>query len=162
MVPVPDTPMESVAFDALDITVTLPLALPAVVGAKVALKLALCPAARVMGALMPFKVNPVPLIVIWETAMLAAPEFVTVPESVWLFPTVTLPKLSVAGLELRAPTETCLPLLAVLTPWQPTRSARDERNSATATALNAFFEVVVLAADFIIVSQETGTFGSTD
>ena len=64
VVPTPDTPIAILVFDAFEVTVTLPLALPAVVGANVALKVALCPAARVTGAVIPLKLNPVPLIVI--------------------------------------------------------------------------------------------------
>jgi len=79
-VPVPDTPIVILALEAFEVTVTFPFALPVVVGAKVALKVALCPAASVIGEAMPLKVNPVPLIAIWEMLTLALPELVTIPE----------------------------------------------------------------------------------
>lgn len=59
--PMPDKPMLSVGFEAFEVMVTLPLALPAEVGANVTVKLVLCPAASVIGAMMPLKVKPVPL-----------------------------------------------------------------------------------------------------
>jgi hypothetical protein len=42
--------------------VTLPLALVAVCGANVRVKFVLCPAVNVTGAVIPVRVNPVPLI----------------------------------------------------------------------------------------------------
>ena len=47
-------------FDPFDTTEILPLALPADVGAKVALKVKLCPAVRVMGGFKPLMLKPVP------------------------------------------------------------------------------------------------------
>jgi hypothetical protein len=60
--PVPAREIVNVGLDAFELTVTLPLALPADVGAKVTVKLALCPAASVAGTEIPVTVNPVPLI----------------------------------------------------------------------------------------------------
>jgi len=59
--PVPDKGIVSVGFEALDVMVMLPLALPADDGANETLKVALCPAVRVTGAVIPVKVNPEPL-----------------------------------------------------------------------------------------------------
>ena len=59
--PVPVNGMVRVGFDAVEVIVTLPLISPAVVGANKTLKLALCPAARVTGALIPLKLKPAPL-----------------------------------------------------------------------------------------------------
>ncbi len=59
--PVPDNGMVRVGFDALDETVTLPLALPAEDGANETLKVALCPAVTATGAVIPLKLNPEPL-----------------------------------------------------------------------------------------------------
>jgi len=53
--------MAKVGLDALEVIVTLPLALPADVGVNVTLKLALWPAVRVTGAVIPLRLNPVPL-----------------------------------------------------------------------------------------------------
>ena len=60
-IPVPDSGMAKVGLDALEVIVTLPLALPADVGVNVTLKLALWPAVRVTGAVIPLRLNPVPL-----------------------------------------------------------------------------------------------------
>ena len=60
--PVPDNGMVNVGFEAVEVMVTLPLALPAEAGVKVTLKVALCPAVRVTGAVMPLRLNPVLLI----------------------------------------------------------------------------------------------------
>jgi hypothetical protein len=59
--PVPDKGIVRVGFDAFEVTVTLPLALPAAVGVNVTVKLALCPAVNVTGVVIPLRLNPVPL-----------------------------------------------------------------------------------------------------
>ena len=59
--PVPDKGMVSVGFEALDVIVMLPLALPADDGANETLKVALCPAFSVTGVVIPLKLNPEPL-----------------------------------------------------------------------------------------------------
>jgi hypothetical protein len=61
-VPVPDRAIVSAGLEALEVTVTVPVALPAVVGVKVTLKVALWPEVSVTGAVMPLIVKPVPLI----------------------------------------------------------------------------------------------------
>lgn len=61
-VPVPDSGMVMVGLDAVEVMVTLPLGLPADTGAKVTLKLALCPAVSVTGVVIPLRLKPVPLI----------------------------------------------------------------------------------------------------
>ena len=98
--PVPDREMVSVGFEALDVSVTVPLAVPVEVGANFTVKVVLCPAPRVSEELMPLRVNPVPLMVTFETDTLVPPVFVIVPDKDWFEPTVTLPKLSELGLEL--------------------------------------------------------------
>jgi hypothetical protein len=60
--PVPDKGMVRVEFGAFEVTVRLPLTLPADAGVKVTAKVALCPAVSVTGAVIPLAVNPVPLI----------------------------------------------------------------------------------------------------
>jgi hypothetical protein len=47
-------------FDPFDTTEMLPLALPVDVGAKMALKVKLCPAVRVMGGFNPLMLKPAP------------------------------------------------------------------------------------------------------
>jgi len=60
--PVPDRGMLNVGFDPFDVIVTAPLALPADAGVKATLKVALCPDVSVTGAVIPLRLNPVPLI----------------------------------------------------------------------------------------------------
>ena len=59
--PLPDKGIVRVGFEAFEVTVTLPLALPAAVGVNVTVKLALCPAVSVTGVVIPLRLNPVPL-----------------------------------------------------------------------------------------------------
>lgn len=59
--PVPERGIVSVEFEAVDATVTLPLALPAEAGVKVTLKLALWPVGRVVGVVIPLTLYPLPL-----------------------------------------------------------------------------------------------------
>ena len=56
--PVPDRGMVRVGFEALEVIVRFPLALPADDGANETLKVALCPADRVSGTVIPLRVNP--------------------------------------------------------------------------------------------------------
>jgi hypothetical protein len=80
VVPVPETGIVNVGFDAFELIVTLPLTAPADFGAKETLKLALCPAVSVTGALIPLRLNPVPLIPTWEIVTLEPPVLLTVSE----------------------------------------------------------------------------------
>jgi hypothetical protein len=80
--PVPESETVKVGFDPFDVRVTLPLALPAAVGVNVTLKLALCPAVSVTGAVIPLRLNPVPLIPTCEIVTLVPPVFVTVSDNV--------------------------------------------------------------------------------
>lgn len=61
-VPVPESGMLRVGLDAVEVMVTLPLGLPADRGAKVTLKVELCPAVSVTGVVVPLRLYPVPLI----------------------------------------------------------------------------------------------------
>ena len=61
--PVPDNGIDRVGLEALDVMVMLPLALPAEDGLNETVKVVLCPAVRVRGAVMPLRLNPLPLIV---------------------------------------------------------------------------------------------------
>ena len=60
--PVPDKGMVRVGFAEFDVTRTLPLALPADCGVNATVNVALCPAASVIGAVIPLRVYPVPFI----------------------------------------------------------------------------------------------------
>lgn len=61
--PVPESEMFNVGFDAVDVKVIVPLAAPAVVGANETLKVALLPAVKVTGAVIPARLNPTPLVI---------------------------------------------------------------------------------------------------
>ena len=62
VVPVPVSGIVNVGFDAVEVIVTLPLAATADCEVNETLKLAACPAVSVTGAVIPLKLNPVPLI----------------------------------------------------------------------------------------------------
>ena len=79
-VPVPDSGIVSVGLEAFEVMVTLPLALVADCGANVTVKFALCPAVSVSGAVIPLKLNPVPLIPTCEIETLEPPVLVTVSD----------------------------------------------------------------------------------
>ena len=78
--PDPDNGMVSVEFEASEVTVTVPLALPVEPGANWTVKVVLWPAPRVKEELMPLRVNPAPLMVTFETETLVPPVFVIVPD----------------------------------------------------------------------------------
>jgi hypothetical protein len=107
--PVPDTGMARVGFEAFEVTVRLPLALPADCGVNVTVKVAPCPAVSVTGAVMPLRLNPVPLIPTCEIVTLEPPVFVIVSDRDVLLPTVTLPKLRLVGFDPSAPGVTPVP-----------------------------------------------------
>jgi hypothetical protein len=52
--------MLRVGLEPSEVTVTLPVALPAEVGANFTLKLTLCPLFSVTGSVMPVRLNPAP------------------------------------------------------------------------------------------------------
>jgi hypothetical protein len=102
--------MVKVGVSAFEVMVTLPLAFATDCGVKVTLKLALCPAVSVTGAVIPVTVNPVPLTPTWEMVTLEPPVLVTVSDTDWLLPTITLPKFSLAGLSANWPLATPVPV----------------------------------------------------
>jgi hypothetical protein len=64
-------------FDAFDVTVTVPLNVPAEVGAKVTVNDVLCPGPRTTGGVIPEMLNPVPAAAAAEIVALVPPVFVT-------------------------------------------------------------------------------------
>ena len=59
--PVPDKGIVSDGFEAFDVIVTEPLALPVAVGVKVRERVVVCPAGNVRGVVIPLRVNAAPL-----------------------------------------------------------------------------------------------------
>jgi hypothetical protein len=78
-------PLKGIArlgLEASEVTVAVPLKLPADVGAKITLNVVLCPGVNVTGGVRPETLNPVPAAATAEIVALVPPVFVTV--SVWL------------------------------------------------------------------------------
>ena len=96
-VPAPLNATEFGEFGALLATSTLPVRLPAVVGANKTLNVALCPEAIVAGVFSPLALKPAPETVNCDTVRLAVPVFVIVKTCDLVWPSTTLPKLKVAG-----------------------------------------------------------------
>jgi hypothetical protein len=98
--------------DALLNTERLPVNVPAAVGANFTINVTLWPAARVIGRVIPVKVNPLPLIVACEMVTLAVLA-VNITGSETLLPTVKLAKFSDALSAASVPTgATPVPLTA--------------------------------------------------
>src|SRR3984885_3506655 len=108
--PVPVREMTREGLEPFDVTVTLPLALAVDVGAKVTVKLVLCPAVSVTGVEIPFSVKPVPLIPTFEIITVEPPVLVTVSVSGSLVPVGTVPKLRLVGFAPSAPTAAPVPV----------------------------------------------------
>ena len=88
---------------AFELMVNVPLAAPAAVGVKMALKVVDWPALRVIGKVGPVKLNPLPDAAALETVTVWPPLLVTATETVLLLPTVTLPKLALLGFAVKEP-----------------------------------------------------------
>jgi hypothetical protein len=86
-VPVPDRATVSDGFDALEVNVRLPLALPAAVGENRTENVTLCPAVKVVGSDRPLIENAPALELAPEMLTLVPPVLVTVSDFVLLFPT---------------------------------------------------------------------------
>jgi hypothetical protein len=81
-------------------TVSVPAALPPAVGANVTLTLADCPEARTKGRLGLVTAKPDPVVVIWEIVTLPVPVLRSSAGKTAVWPTVTFPKLMIAGVEV--------------------------------------------------------------
>ena len=86
------------------VTVTLPVALPAAVGANTMFNVAVDEGFKVAGVVMPFTVKPVPVAAIFEICTAALPVFVRTTCCVELEPVATLPKLTEVGFACNWPT----------------------------------------------------------
>ena len=93
--------MVNVESMALLVTVMLPAAFPVAEGANVTFRVAVCPGGMIWPVETPLESKPGPERLTLETAMLEAPELLSVTARVLLLPTVTLPKLNLEGLAVR-------------------------------------------------------------
>lgn len=107
VVPVSDTVNDGL--DASLVTVSVPVGLPAVVGANTTLNDLVAPAARVKGNVRPFTLYPVPVAVACETVTVDPPVLVIVSDNVLLCPIVTLPKLSGEVVAVSVPAVVAVP-----------------------------------------------------
>lgn len=96
-VPVPLKVIVIGEFGALLTIETLPLALPADVGANLALNVVLSPAPKVSGAVIPVALKPVPETVTAEIVTVPVPPFVSVMVCELLVPAATLPNAVLVG-----------------------------------------------------------------
>lgn len=95
--PVPVRLMLKSGFCALDVTVTLPLKLPADGGVNVTLNCTLCPEAKVTGSVIPDTLKPVPLAATTVICAPVPPVFVIVSVCEEFCPTVTFVKVRLVG-----------------------------------------------------------------
>ena len=86
-VPVPDMAMFNGEFVPFETIARFPLAAPVAVGAKVAVKVTLWPAFRVVGNVRPEIEKPVPVTFACEIVTLVPPEFVKLSDKLLLLPT---------------------------------------------------------------------------
>jgi hypothetical protein len=96
-IPVPVREIVAGEFVALLTTVTLPARLPVEVGAKATLNDVDCPAARLIGIVIPLVLKPVPVALICEIETLEFPVLEIVTLCVALDPVARLPKFSDVG-----------------------------------------------------------------
>lgn len=90
--PVPESAMTAGEFEALLVTVMPPVTLPAVAGANVALKVAVCPGERMMPESPPPALKPAPATLTLEIVTLEFPAFVSSRLCELLLDTFTSPK----------------------------------------------------------------------
>jgi hypothetical protein len=128
--PVPVNVTVSSEFAALLAMLTLPVKLPAVVGAKEAVNEALAPAAMLVGVVRPLTLKPLPLTAICDTSRGPVPELVIVKVSDFVCPSVKLPKLKIEG-ETEIPACVAVPL-----------------NAIASEALDAFDAIVIVPESF--------------
>jgi len=123
---------------------TLPLALPADVGAKVTLNEVVWPGVKVSGVVMPEMLKPVPATVTCEMVAFSPPVFFTV--SVWLelWPTVTLVNVKLAGVAVSVAGVTPVPDNARLSAVDPpTVNARLPLTAPAAVGANTTANVLL-------------------
>ena len=85
--PVPESEILKFGFPPLEVILTLPLAAPLTVGAKVTVNDVLWPAFNVSGKVSPLRLNPAPLALAAEIVRLVPPVLVSVSDKLELPPT---------------------------------------------------------------------------
>jgi hypothetical protein len=100
--------MLKLGFEPVEVTLTLPLAAPLVVGEKSTVNDVLWPAVKVKGRDRPLKLNPVPLAAA-EMVRLDPPVLVSVSDKLVLLPTWTLPNARLEGFAVSVPWVTPVP-----------------------------------------------------
>jgi len=110
VIPVPESGIVKAEFDALDVIVTLPLALPAALGLNRMLNDALWPPFSVIGNDSPLMLNPLPLTDDAEIVTLSPPVLVREAADDLEVETCTLPKPKLAGFAVSDPAARPLPL----------------------------------------------------
>lgn len=103
LAPVPTRGTEMLGLFALLDTAILPLSVPLAGGVKLALKVTLCPAGRLIGMLTPLTLKPVPDAATCETWTAVVWLLVKVKGDVLVLLTVTVPKFIEAGLTASCP-----------------------------------------------------------
>ena len=103
LAPVPESAMFRVEFEPSEMIVNVPLALPAVAGVKLDVKVTLWAGFNVNGKDSPETENPVPETFACEIVTGDPPEFVNVSYRLAVFPTCTLPKARLDGFALSVP-----------------------------------------------------------
>lgn len=94
---VPVTAILRLEFAAVDASVMPPLTVPAELGANATWKTELWPGPRVRGNVSPLTVRPAPTTPAWVMVALVPPELLKVTGWLCVLPTVTFPKLMLAG-----------------------------------------------------------------
>ena len=98
--------------EALPLIATLAVSDPEVFGAKVTVRLTLCPARIVAGKTTPLMLKALLSTEAFDSVMLVPPEFFKVAAFATLCPTATVPKARDVGLTSRAPAPTAFPVSA--------------------------------------------------
>jgi hypothetical protein len=144
--PVPLSVTTAGEFGALLVTVTLPVTAPADCGRNCTLKLLDCPAPNEIGSAKVPRLKPVPLALTWVIESVPVPLFVSWIVCVLETPTVTLPKLALAGVIVSAG---CKPVpLTAITALAPCEvdTVTFPVTFSDAVGLNETFSVVLCPA----------------
>lgn len=110
VMPLPESGMPRLEFDALEVIVSVPFALPDAVGLNRMLNDAFWPLVKVIGNDNPLTVNPVPVRDELEMVTLSPPVLVREAANDLEVETWTLPKLKLAGLAVSDPAASPLPI----------------------------------------------------